>query len=100
MGTVTLVFVAAYVQSLVATFEVLCISHLKAFSAMAFGTLNSAGAFLIIYVIVVDTNRLILLIPYVIGDILATLTAILIYKHRRGKHAADRDAKRASIQAA
>lgn len=95
-----IVFLVAYVQSLVATFEVLCISHLKPLSAMVFGAMNSAAAFLVIYFIVVDANRLALLAPYVLGDVLATCTAILIYRAHRGKHATDRYKERAAFQAA
>lgn len=82
MGWIVLVSLVAFIRSFVATLEVLYIAYLRPTQAMLFGAVNSAGCFLLTFAVVEATQKLTLIIPYVIGEVSATVVAILIFKWR------------------
>lgn len=90
MGWVVAVFLIAFVRSFVATMETLFIAYLKPFNAVLFGTVNSGGCFLLTFAVVEATQKLELILPYVAGEVIATLVAILIFKRRQEKRGLDR----------
>jgi hypothetical protein len=76
-----LIFVVSFVQALVATLEVLNITHLRKLRAAGYGCLNSGTAFILIYIVVVDaTNRFWLIIPWIVGDVLAVQIGMRMFK--------------------
>jgi hypothetical protein len=66
------VFLISFTHGLVGSLEVLNLSHLRKMGTAGYGALNSFFAFLLIYIVVVDeTSRFMLVVPWVIGDVLA-----------------------------
>ena len=79
-----IVFIVSFVHSLVATLEVLNIAHLRRLGTALYGTFNSGLAFVLIYVVVVDdTSRAWLIIPWIMGDVLAGQCGISWFKRKK-----------------
>lgn len=76
MFYVLLSFSLSFIQNYIATLEVYNISRVRAATAATWATLNSLAAFAIVVLIVVESNRIPIVISCVIGDALATYIAL------------------------
>lgn len=77
------VFLISFIHGLVAALEVLHLSRLKRLGTAVYGALNSGFAFTLIYIVIVDeTSRFLLIIPWVVGDVAAGQCGIIWFKHR------------------
>jgi hypothetical protein len=83
MKWIVIAFVLAALQNYFATLEVYAISKLQASKAALLAFLNSSTAYLIIVILVVESNKLWLVSAGIAGDVLATWYSLKRLK--RGK---------------
>ncbi len=83
MTYVVLAFVLSFIQNFIATLEVYHISKANEFRATALAACSSLAAYAIVVLIVVQPDRVPLIIAGIAGDVLAT--SLALKKVKRGK---------------
>lgn len=84
MGYVLLAFVLSFIQNYIATLEVYNIARVKPWQASILAGLNAFAAWIIVVLVIVQTNRFALVGATILGDIIATYVALSRVKN--GKH--------------
>ena len=70
------VFIASFVQSYIGTVEVYNISKVHPRKAAAWAACNETASFLVTFAIIVSVERIVLLLPCIVGNTLATYIAL------------------------
>mgnify|MGYP001590343326 CR=1 FL=1 len=76
MGYAILAFILSFIQNYIATLEVYNISRVKPLAASGLAILNALAAWIIVVLLVVNDNRIAIILASVAGDAIATYVAL------------------------